>query len=240
MKPEDQTQTNPDHPDDLWTIVRIRVEKQRRSNHRLIIELADGRQASFSPEIVVRERLRVGDILASEQQWTQLLAGQAEFDARQRLIAHLSARRKTRREAEAYLTRLGYDDHAVEHAVNSAAELGYLDDAAFAGAYARTKDNTRKEGPRSISAGLFRRGVDKELVDEAVAPLESEEVQFPKALALGEKKWAGQQSNPKSSSLEQRKKLTSFLLRRGFTPSVVHEAVKKITGRRVDEDESAE
>jgi regulatory protein len=198
------------------------------------VHLSDGRTAELSPDLVVRERLSVGSIISSDEHWHSILAAQARLDARFRLIRLLSTRRKTRREAEDYLTRLGFPPDAVDHAVQAAEHLGYLNDEAYAGAYARTKDRTQKEGPRSIAAGLGRRGVDREIIDETIAPLEPEEVQKPKALVLAQKRWASQQtSNRKSSKAtprEEQAKLAAYLLRRGFSPDIVYAVVEKVTG----------
>lgn len=233
------TQTKPNQSP---IIFELKTESRKRGTPRILVTLEDDRSALLSADLVVRERLKAGLALRDEEHWQDLLAAQAALEARQRLINLLSTRRKTRREAEAYLQRLGFPEAAVEQALEAAAHLGYLDDTAYAGAYVRTKDRTQKEGPRSIAAGLGRRGVDRDIIDEAIAPIEPDEIQKPKALELARKRWATHTTAKPSrqdSPREAKQKLSAFLLRRGFTPDVVYSVVREVTGELQEWDEDS-
>ena len=58
--------------------------------------------------------------------------------------------------------------HAVESALQHAASLGLLDDAAFARNYVQTR-TARGRGPSRLVADLLAMGVERSLIDRAVA-----------------------------------------------------------------------
>jgi regulatory protein len=84
-----------------------------------------------------------------------LEAGARFLEARPRSIAEV--RRK--------LTRLGYRPELVAGAVERLAELGFLDDEAFARAWVESRDRARPRGEHALRRELGLKGVDRALVD---------------------------------------------------------------------------
>ena len=77
---------------------------------------------------------------------------------------------KTEQELRASLARSGFSAEAVQDALDYVRSFGYLDDARYAKRYVECCCN-RKSRMR-IRYDLIRRGVDKELVEEAIAGCE--------------------------------------------------------------------
>ena len=84
-----------------------------------------------------------------------LEAGARFLEARPRSVAEV--RRK--------LTRLGYRPELVTAAVERLAELGFLDDDAFARSWVESRDRAKPRGEHALRRELGLKGVDRSLVD---------------------------------------------------------------------------
>jgi regulatory protein len=77
----------------------------------------------------------------------------------------LEARPRSVAEVRRRLLRLGYGAVLVDGTVERLAELGYLDDEAFARAWVESRDRSRPRGEHALRRELGLKGVDRSLVD---------------------------------------------------------------------------
>jgi regulatory protein len=122
----------------------------------------------------------------------------------------LSVRARSRRELEQRLRRKGFEPDAVERELDRLQELGYLDDAAFAGAWiASRQTGSSPRSTRALTAELRAKGIDAETLQPALA-----EIDDRAAATVAAYRQAGRlRSLPYP---EFRKRLYAFLQRRGF------------------------
>ena len=82
---------------------------------------------------------------------------------------YLNRRDRTEGEVRTHLTGKGVDPGAAEDAVATLREQGYLDDARYARLFAEDKRALEGWGAERIRGALALRGIDRELIDAAVA-----------------------------------------------------------------------
>ncbi|WP_061960395.1 regulatory protein RecX [Demequina flava] len=138
-----------------------------------------------------------------------------------RLLSH--APRSTGQLREALVSREIPEDVADE-VVARYVEVGLLDDAALAGAIARTRHRERGKARRVIAQELQRKGFDAAQVDEAVGQI-SEDDERDAAAHLAEKRWR-QLSNVDEDARVRR--VVGMLGRRGYSPSLAFALVKDL------------
>jgi regulatory protein len=177
----------------------------------------DGRRAFDLAAVVVdRAGLRAGDPLSAQRQ-RELLEQDAPFRSRERALRLLGLRDRSRREIERRLRQAGFDAGVIAQTVEWLAGLGYLDDRRFAAAYAAEKWRGGW-GPRRIHTELAAKGVERPVIDEALAPLEEAEVGAGGAgdLVLEQtvrRRFAAQfAGDPEAAE----RRLAGFLARRGY------------------------
>lgn len=141
----------------------------------------------------------------------------------------LSFRARTEAQVRARLSRAGLAEQAGE-VLAWLRRLGYVDDAAYAGARARALLAPGRIGPRMAEARLVRDGVDPELARAAVAAATEAAERSPgdaPELALCRAALARKLRGAALGSLDDRgrARLARFLLGRGFSPDVVARAV---------------
>lgn len=200
---------------------------RRRSTDEIHVVLDDASTVALDAELAVRFQLKSGMELLPETLET-LQNEQNRLQARRRLVKYLSVRKKSVREARVYLERLGFDENAVEHALDGVRELGLLDDARYAESYVRTQEKTSRKGPLAIRQELLTRGVDKSTARESTAHLDSPETQRERACEAARRKLAstGRDKDPRKARL----KLYSYLLRQGYEAAVASEITRELLG----------
>jgi len=139
-----------------------------------------------------------------------------------RAVDLLTRRAHSRWELRRKLLMKGFEAEAVEAAMTRLAELGYLNDSAFARGLVRRRSGLR--GPLALSAELAARGVDRAEADAAVAGFDSE-AQLASATRIAERLYG------RKAGLGYREMLDSVgtkLMRRGFPAPVVREACRSV------------
>ena len=142
----------------------------------------------------------------------------------ERLIA---VRPRTVAELERRLTTRGFAPDLVRRVVDRAHDAGLVDDRLFARLYAEDRVLSRPCARRLIAKELRERGVDAPLAEEAAQaafPELSEEELAHRALAARLPLWEGLPRDV----VERR--AGSFLLRRGFSPSVARAVTDGVLG----------
>jgi regulatory protein len=146
----------------------------------------------------------------------------------------LSRRAHSRVEVRRKLGRRGYGEEEVESTLSRLAELGYLDDRAFAEGHVRRRSSGL--GRLALSAELAARGVDRAVADEALGGLDPEG-QLASATHLAERLFG------RKTFAGYREMLNSIgpkLMRRGFSPGTVRSACQAVwDGTLVDPEAEA-
>ena len=84
-------------------------------------------------------------------------------------LRFLETRQRSVAEVRRRLTQAGYQAAFIDIAIQRLGDLGVLDDGAFATAWVESRDRARPRGERALRRELALKGVDRELVDEAMA-----------------------------------------------------------------------
>jgi regulatory protein len=133
----------------------------------------------------------------------------------------LTLQPRTRAELATALAKRGVPDEAAETVLSRFTEVGLIDDRAFAAAWVDSRHG-RGLARRALAAELRRRGVDGEVVGEAVAVVDAE-AEERTARALVERRL------PSTRRLEQPariRRLAGMLARKGYPPGLAFRVVR--------------
>jgi len=130
-------------------------------------------------------------------------------------LRYLSVRPRSRHELRAWLRGNGVADDAIEAALGRCEELGYLDDRAFAAAFARDRIRLRPSGIRRMTQDLRGKGVTE---DEAIGGIrDAMEEEGVGEAELLERAARGRARRLAAHEPEvAARRLFAFLIRRGF------------------------
>lgn len=202
------------------------ITPQKHDAARCNIEV-DGRFFCGMQLLTVMEhRLKVGSIVTEEELSQLQLAGERQT-ALDKALTHISASMKTERDIRDFLRRKGYLQDVVDYVVGKMKGYGYLDDEAYARAYAESAG--KRKGGRLIRMELKRKGVS----DQAIAAALSEGVdEGAAAKAALEKYLRGKKPDEKTL-----RKAYAHLMSKGFDYDTARSA---LVGLRSDADDEWE
>ena len=192
--------------------VRAIAELPRRAG-RYGVTVGEVVVAPVSVETIGDLRLKIGQSLDE--------AGVARLWA-----AALARKGRPRRDLERYLKQREHAAHDIVWACDRLAQLGLLDDAAFARAFVDGPARSRGYGTRRVVAELRRRGVESALVDRVMG-MRGEDAAEVEQVALVE---AAARRARALRSLEPtvaQRRLTSWRVRRGVGPGAAAQAARR-------------
>jgi regulatory protein len=146
--------------------------------------------------------------------------------ARSIVLRRLSATPRTRRELHDDLRRRGIPDDVSERVLNRFVEVGLIDDAEFARQWAESRQRTKGSARSVLRQELRAKGVDDDIVMEALEPIDAE-TEGVRARRLVENKVTAM------SRLEpavRERRLISMLVRRGYSYGVAMSVVRQLLG----------
>lgn len=202
-----------------------RIEQQKRDAERVSVFLDGAFAFGLTLDLAVQRGLRKGQHLSVEEQ-EDLLAEEERLRARRAALDYIAHQPRTEGEVRRRLRQRGYPEAATEEAVARMRELGYLDDAAYARAYARSRLAGRGHGPQRILSDLLRRGVERATIEAVLEELVEEDDLREAALEHGRKRWARLAGEPDPQ--KRRRRLAGFLARRGYGYDLIREVTETL------------
>jgi regulatory protein len=140
-------------------------------------------------------------------------------DALATAYRYLNRRERTEAEMRAHLSRAGIDADDVDRAIDTLVEEGYLDDARFAHLLVQDKRALEGWGSERIRQVLVARGIDRELIEEALAEQGAED-EMDRALELLRRRFPAP-----AEDRRERERALGVLLRKGFDVELALDAI---------------
>jgi regulatory protein len=160
----------------------------------------------------------------SERPPSEPSVGDPEARARQICLRLLTTAPRTRAELAAALSRRGVPGDAAEAVLGRFADVGLIDDAAFARAWVESRHYSRGLSRRWLSAELRQHGVEAAEIREAVSTLDPEQ-EVVTARRLVEQKMAGTRGQPPEVRI---RRAAGTLARKGYPPGLVFRLIKEV------------
>ncbi|HEX9972902.1 MAG TPA: RecX family transcriptional regulator [bacterium] len=202
-------------------ITQIAVQKKRKN--RCSIFLDDEYAFGVDQEIVFQFGLKKGDML-TDQQIEEISINEEKKRAKDRALNFLSYRDRSEKEIRTKLKDVGYEENIIDWVIGELQRLKFLDDQRFAQSYAQTQMITRPMGEYFLKRELKQKGIDTELIEQTVEKIYEEKDQVSVALELAQQR---KKRNSNIDEMKAKKRVSDFLLRRGFSWDVVSEVLEQ-------------
>ena len=202
------------------------LEPDPRRPGTVRIDLDEQRFAAVPAELALAEGIVVGRVLEPALR-ARLGAAAEQESAYRTALRALERRGYARADLGRRLLRKGHARAAVEAALDQLAAIGMLDEAAFVEHYVATR-SARGRGPVRLTRDLLAMGVERRVIDRALAALRADGGESPDVpLALASRRAAQLGNLPRAA---KRRRLLAYLARRGFTGSEVGAIVRQVVG----------
>jgi regulatory protein len=206
-------------------MIITKIERQKKNRSRVSVFVDEKYAFSVSDEIYARFILHTGQELTPADR-TEIEQAEAESSVKRIALRYRSYRPRSAKEIEEYLQKKGYDDRQRQIAIEYLTQNRLLNDAEFARMFCRDKLLLKPIGRQSMKQLLYRKGIDRTIVETVLSESYSRESEQALALAEGERKYKRIASLP---ALAQKKRIYEHLLRRGYDSTLA----MKITSQLV-------
>ena len=171
-------------------------------------------------DVAVAAGLRVGQTISAAD-LTALEQREEVHQARERAVALLARRPRSANEIARQLRRHQHADDIIQQVLDDLTAAGLLDDNAFAAYWVEQRDAFRPRSRLALRQELSQKGLDREVVSEALEGLD--EIEAARRVA---RKQAGRwRALPEE---EWRAKMIRYLLRHGYPYDIVSEVIAEI------------
>jgi regulatory protein len=198
------------------------LRDQKRNKDRVNVYL-DGEYA-FSLGAQLASELQEGSYLSAAE-LHELQRRDSFARAYRKGLDYLAYRPRSRRELSDYLRGKRMPERIIEEVLGGLAREGLVDDLAFAQYWVENRERFRPRSRAMLRYELRRKGLDEEVISEALAAVDEEESarraahrRAPRYIRLDEKSF--------------RQKMNQFLRRRGFTYHLIREVVDSLLQQR--------
>jgi len=154
-------------------------------------------------------------------------AAEEREQAEKLLLQRLRGRSLSIVEAQKLLRSTEIDEEAVQEILERFTELHYLDEEKLADQIMHSHHERKGLGRSGVAAEMRQRGLDAELIAEKLEEMPDDEAERATELAL---KRVQQLDRFDDATIDRR--LTGFLMRKGYASSVVRDAVKAALASR--------
>jgi regulatory protein len=144
------------------------------------------------------------------------------LDCHERALRLLAVRQRSRHELRFRLTRAGFPEDEVAAEIERLAQVGLVDDEAFARDLAAHELGVRRAGRRAVAAALAAKGVDRRTIDRTLEQMPDDDA--ARADGLARARAERLRGLPPEKAFTR---LVAHLLRRGHDPQVARAAARR-------------
>ncbi|MDO8619331.1 MAG: RecX family transcriptional regulator [Candidatus Daviesbacteria bacterium] len=211
---------------------KVTAVKPQKNPHRFNIFIDSQFAFGADEDLIVNRRLLVGKNIDSAE-LEKLIFESEVGKLMERMYRLFSVRARSEKEVRNYLRQLSYkrktkgqeeiSDLAADMLINNLKNKSMVNDLEFARSWVESRRKSKQKGINSLKMELIQKGINREIIEEAL--IRSEEGGEEKlAVQALEKKIRIWKNLPKA---EFKKKAYDFLMRRGFQWEVVKTVVEK-------------
>jgi len=177
----------------------------------------------------------------------QLTSSKPLKRAREVALNALSRRALTHYELETRLKEKGYESSEVQEVLEKMEKLGYLNDQELALTVSQSR--LKRYSRRRVLQDLQHRGLDPQVVEEALASTYSIDAEFQQCLTLAKRWWEqegkrwdqkiqdkAKKSLPRELSLQQ--KIARKLIQHGYSSDMVRNVLDQLQSSHKGDDET--
>jgi regulatory protein len=194
------------------------IQVQKKNRHRANIFLDD--EFAFGLALIEAAKLSKGQYL-SDDDISRLRTADEQARAYEFALDFLSYRPRSSAEVARRLCKKEFCASTIAQVVQRLGRAGLIDDEEFARYWIDNREQFRPRGKRALRYELRRKGISNQVIDNLLQGIDEEENAY-RAAAPQLARW--QHLDPTTF----RRKLTSYLQRRGFNYDVISQVWERI------------
>ena len=198
-----------------------KLEIQQRNKERVNIYIDDNFFLGVNAEIVYDLNLKKGDEV-DEEKLKSLIYKEGLSKAKNKAMSILNRTAISEKKLREKLS--DYSDEIVDEVINKLKDYGFINDKDLARRIANDNSDISRFGKNKIRQNLYRKGISKDDIDEAVEEIDSNE-QYENALYLARKRYKNLKGEDNRKVYQ---KLTQHLAYKGFSYDIIKSVIQEV------------
>ncbi|HEX9913241.1 MAG TPA: RecX family transcriptional regulator [candidate division Zixibacteria bacterium] len=200
-----------------------KIEPQKKNPKRRSIFL-DGEFAfGLDEEVLYKYGLKIGEEL-DQKKIDQILESEVKKESKDAALKFLSYRMRSEKEVRDKLKKKEFAQDMIEEVIEDLRRVNLLDDYEFASAWIRDRISNKPRGKTLLKQELWKKGIKEEIIEKVLKEyFENEDEELNLVKKLLEKRKKRYENLDKNVA---KRRMMSFLLRRGFSYEIVKEVLK--------------
>lgn len=207
-----------------------KVEKQKRWKHRYNIFINEEYAFSVHEDTLIKHRLNKGEAVNHEE-IESIMTDEERNSAYLKAVSIIGRRQHSSSEVKRKLKEQGFELPVIEWACEKLVQQNYINDEEFAKMWTDSRIIFQRKGRNLVRQELQQKGINKELVKNAMEAIKPED-ELAGAMKLAQTKW----KQTKGETFERKRKTAAFLMRRGYTGSMVTQILGRLTSGENEEE----
>lgn len=201
-----------------------RLVLQKKNTERVSVFIEGEFALGLYKETVLKHGLRKGKVLSGAE-IAQLQDEDGFLAARAYAFRLLNMRAQTTAGLRKKILGKGFPEDAANQIVAQLEERGFLNDATYAQQFVTERSRLKKHGAARIRMDLLKKGVRREVIEEALQKMLQPDESLEAARALARKQWKKTMREPDKQ--KRRKRLFDFLIRRGYDAHIAGKILRE-------------
>ena len=200
-----------------------KIESQKKNPKRRSIFL-DGEFAfGLDEEVLYKYGLKIGEEL-DQKKIDQILESEVKKESKDAALKFLSYRMRSEKEVRDKLRKKEFAQDIIDEVIGDLKRVNLLDDYEFTSAWIRDRISNKPRGKTLLKQELWKKGIKDETIEKVLKEyFEDEDEELNLAKNLLEKRKKRYENLDKNIA---KRRMMSFLLRRGFSYEIVKQALK--------------
>lgn len=212
-------------------MIITKIEIQKKNEHRSSVFIDNMFSFGASNVDILFYKLKENQEI-SEEKLQDILDNIVYTKARDQAFKILGFKARTQKELYDKLIEKEYSSFVSEKIVEEMIKYKYIDDLSYANNYLKEQLSYKGNGISKIKFQLSQKGVSREIIDSLFFEDDFYDEQLEKVIQLIETKT--RRIDIENITDKEKKKIYDFLLRRGYSYSIVNEAFKQIFSIYID------
>jgi regulatory protein len=201
-------------------MIVTKIEQGKKNQNRANVYVDGEFSFALYLDTIVRHGLAAGQEITQEK--IDEIVREDELEkAYDRAIRFIGYRMRSEKEVRDKLKSLGYQDFVIEEVPVKLKKLNLINDLEFAHLWVQDRINLKPKGKKALFLELRSKGISEEVANSVLGKVNTDD-----ELELA-RKLAGKKSFTDLPDKDREKKLTQFLLRRGFGWDVVKRVIEE-------------
>lgn len=200
-----------------------KIEQQKNKN-RVNIYVDEEFFLGVDEEIIYTLRLNKGQEVETKK-LQAIIDEEMYLKGKSKALKLLHFASRTEKEMRERLAKHEYEEKTIERVITFLKEYDFINDLKLTKHMVKSKSKGNKYGKNRIKQDLYRKGIDKDLIENTIENELDQETEYENALSLAQKKMATIKDTDKRKIYE---KLGRYLAYRGYDYEMIKRVINDV------------